>query len=82
MINYKDMDVRLMTEEDMAKLKEMKFVDTYEAPTTEGVLTRFQLPEETRVYRVGSIVTMDFREDRLNVVLYKDKDVVHHAKRG
>ncbi|KAL2066839.1 hypothetical protein VTL71DRAFT_1263 [Oculimacula yallundae] len=61
------------TEEWTNKLVGKKIGETSDATT----FARAELPKETRVLEPGSIVTRDFKPDRLNVHLKEDGSVSH-----
>ncbi|KAL2267818.1 hypothetical protein VTJ83DRAFT_5095 [Remersonia thermophila] len=51
-----------------------------EGPSSETTFCKTELPEKTRVIHPGSIVTRDYREDRLNVHVNEDGTVSHVTK--
>lgn len=63
-----------------------KYVDDTDHPTSIGgdtkanVVKRSELPPRTRVLREGSMYTMDFDPDRLNLHLDQDNVVVRQHK--
>jgi len=61
------------TEEWMNKLVGKKIGDTSNATT----FAKADLPKETRVIEPGSMVTKDFKPERLNVHLKEDGTVSH-----
>ncbi|KAJ4257379.1 hypothetical protein ACHAPJ_006171 [Fusarium lateritium] len=52
-----------------------------EETSTETVFAKRDLPKETRVIEPGTMVTKDFKENRLNVHL-KDDGTVSHVVKG
>ncbi|TVY38546.1 Uncharacterized protein LOCC1_G006697 [Lachnellula occidentalis] len=62
------------TEEWMNKLVGKKIGQTSDATKT---FAKADLPEETRVIQPGSMVTKDFKPNRLNVHLKEDGTVSH-----
>merc|ERR1711974_139900 len=58
-----------LSKEELLDMVGKKFVDTSEKISEEGVITRANLPANTRVVQPGQMVTADFRRDRLNVHL-------------
>ena len=72
-----------MSPEQMESLIGLKFIDSPAAPSspTEGLLTRSQLPKNSRVIPKGYVVTMDYQEDRLNLHL-DEKGIVSKVKKG
>ncbi|KAL1836575.1 hypothetical protein VTJ49DRAFT_4915 [Mycothermus thermophilus] len=51
-----------------------------DGPSSETTFCKTELPQETRVIQPGSIVTKDFRENRLNVHVNEDGTVSHVTK--
>ena len=78
MIDYSKKKVESLSETEMNHLIGLKFVETN--PSLND-LTREKLPENCRVIPPGSMVTMDFQEDRLNVYL-DEADIVKKVKKG
>ncbi|KAJ4300607.1 hypothetical protein N0V88_003290 [Collariella sp. IMI 366227] len=48
-----------------------------EGPSSETAFCKTDLPEETRVIEPGSMVTKDFKPERLNVHVKEDGTVSH-----
>jgi hypothetical protein len=48
-----------------------------EGPSSETTFCKTELPQETRVIEPGSMVTKDFRPERLNVQVNEDGTVSH-----
>ncbi|CAM1507463.1 Fc.00g071040.m01.CDS01 [Cosmosporella sp. VM-42] len=63
-------------EEWMNKLVGKKISDE---ESSETVFCKRDLPEETRIIEPGTMVTKDFKENRLNVHLKEDGTVSHVA---
>lgn len=78
-VDFSRNSVESLTEDQLSSLKNLKFVD---GPSTDSnSITRDRLPKESRVIPKGSVVTMDWDPNRLN--LYLDEEgKVYKVKKG